>query len=567
MNRVKFFNFSVLSRGCSVLILFLCTTQIIFAQSSDIDSLDARNFDELRKIFYHYKNAGQNEIGKKVAFYTLKRARKEGNEKAITNSFIRLCRVSYDTLELALKYTDSSIYFATKYKQEDLLAEGHFYKGIVLFDLGKYGSSLDNYLEANKYYQDKNNEMHYVLNHNIALLKLKFGPKREALNIFKENLDYYNEQKKYGDLYLSTLYGLSIAYVSNNKKDSASIINKKGYEVAKLTEGFSHLYFTQAEGALQYINGNFITAKDSLLKSIPFLKSNKDYPNLAISYFYLGSIAENDIDKIKYFKRVDSIFQVKRYIIPAPRKAYEGLINYYKNKGDLKNQLHYTERLLVIDTVINKEYRNVSRTFQYEYDTPKLLADQELLISKLNSTNKDFKYGIYILLFILILVLGVLVSLYKKKKNNEKKFKKIISSLKRSTEKVEGNKLKEKRKKSSIDEKTLNQILEKLEQLEKDKVFLTPKLTLNLYAKKIDTNSKYLSRIINDHKSQTFNNYVNNLRITYIIEELYSNQVLRNYTINAIAKEAGFSSTETFTRAFAKKTGLNVSYFLKKLND
>ena len=306
-----------------ILILFLLFSLIAFPQNRElvnVDTLSTKSFDELRKFFYHYKNAGQTEVGKKIAFYTLKRARKEGNKKAITNSFIRLCRVSYDTPGLALKYTDSSIYFATKYEQEDLLAEGHFYKGMVLFDLGKYGNSLNNYLEANKYYQDKNSEMHYVLNHNIALLKLKFGPKREALNIFKENLKYYNEQKDYGDLYLSTLYGLSIAYVSNNEKDSASIINKKGYEIAKQVEGFSHLYFTQAEGALQYTNGNFIEARDSLLKSIPFLKSNKDYPNLAISYFYLGSIAKDDIVKIKYFKRVDSIFPVSYTHLTLPTK-------------------------------------------------------------------------------------------------------------------------------------------------------------------------------------------------------------------------------------------------------
>ncbi|WP_160129642.1 AraC family transcriptional regulator [Kordia antarctica] len=40
---------------------------------------------------------------------------------------------------------------------------------------------------------------------------------------------------------------------------------------------------------------------------------------------------------------------------------------------------------------------------------------------------------------------------------------------------------------------------------------------------------------------------------------------MRNYTISAIALEAGFSSTESFTRAFSKKTGLNVSYFLQNI--
>ncbi|MBC8755257.1 helix-turn-helix domain-containing protein [Kordia sp. YSTF-M3] len=554
-------------RVCYVIIICFSFSSRLHAQTILKDTLDEKSFDELKKIFYHNKNLGKTKAGKRVALYTLSKARAEGNKKAIVNSFIRLCRVSYDNPELALKYTDSSILYATEYKLEKLLAEGHFYRGIVLFNSGKYGYSLKSYLEANKYYHDKNNETSYVLNHNIALLKLKIGSSREALSIFKKNLKYFERQENFGDLYLNTLYGLSIAYISNNKKDSASIINKRGYKLAKKTKGFSHLYFTQAEGALQYTKGNFIIAKDSLLKSVPFLKASKDYPNLAISYFYLGSISKVEETKIEYYKKVDSIFKFKKYIIPQPRKAYEGLINYYKSKGDLKNQLYYTDRLLVVDTVINKEYRNVSRTFHYEYDTPRLVASKEVLISELNKKNKDFKYGIYILLVILILVLIILISLYRRKKINEQKFKEIISSLKTKSVNQEVNKDKEKKRVFPIDNKTLNQILDGLDEFEKNKTFLTPKLTLNLFAKKLETNTKYLSIVINDYKSQTFKNYVNNLRIVYIVEELYNNNILRNYTINAIAIEAGFSSTESFTRAFFKKTGLNVSYFLKKIND
>ncbi|WP_298517168.1 AraC family transcriptional regulator [uncultured Kordia sp.] len=550
---------------CSIIILYCSFSLLGYAQTSLKDTLEGKNFEELKKIFYHNKNLGKTETGKEVALYTLSKARSLKNKKAIANSFIRLCRVSYYDLELALKYTDSCILYAMEYKLEKQLASGQFYRGLVLFKLGRYGASLKSYLKANKYYHDKGTETSYVLSHNIALLKLKIGSPRQALSIFKKNLKYYDEQGNFGDLYLNTLYGLSIAYIANNKKDSASIVNKKGYKLAKKIKSFSHLYFTQAEGALQYRKGNFIEAKDSLLKSIPFLKSNKDYSNLAITYYYLGSISKVEETKVKYYKKVDSIFKFKKYIIPQPRKAYEGLINYYKKKGDIKNQLYYMDRLLVVDTIINREYRNVSRTFHYEYDTPRLIANKEILISELNKKNKDFKYGIYILVAALILVLVLLTSIYRRKKSNEKKFREIISSLKEKSLNQDLNKTKGKKRVIPIDNKTLNHILNGLDEFEKNKTFLTPKLTLSSFAKKLETNTKYLSIVINDYKSQTFKNYINNLRIEYIVDELYNNHILRNYTINAIAIEAGFSSTESFTRAFSKKTGLNVSYFLKKI--
>jgi len=84
-------------------------------------------------------------------------------------------------------------------------------------------------------------------------------------------------------------------------------------------------------------------------------------------------------------------------------------------------------------------------------------------------------------------------------------------------------------------------------------------------AKILNTNSKYLSKVINKFKSKTFNNYINELRIEYFMQEFQSNSQFKNYTIKAIAEEVGFTNTETFTKAFFKKNGLTVSYFMKKL--
>ncbi|WP_420573044.1 helix-turn-helix domain-containing protein [Kordia sp.] len=535
------------------------------AQNNIEDSLATKTFDELRKTFYYYKKSGQEDTGRKVALYTLKKARKEKNTRAIANSYIRLCKVSFNTPEIALKYTDSCIYYATNYKIKDLTAEGQFYRGLVLFDLGRYSESLDTYLKIYKFYENRNDNMFFNLRYNIALLKLKVRSYTEAIEILKENLEYENERENYGKTYLNTLYALSIAYTSKDMLDSAYVLNKEGYKKAlKLNDG-SHLDFTYSQGALHYTAEDYQSANDSLLKAIPYLKLTKDYPNLAIAYFYLGSISNDNTTKIRYYKKVDSIFRFKKYIIPAPRKAYEYLINYYKSKEDFKSQLHYTERLLVVDTVINREYRNVTYTFQHEYDTPRLVKEKEFLISELNRENEGFKYGVFILLLILLFVVSLLVLLYRKKKINEEKFHDIISSLKVKSEVTKTTLIEDNKRKLSIDEETLNQILDRLKKFEETKSFLTPKLTLNSFAKDIGTNSKYLSVVINSYKFQTFKNYVNNLRIEYIIEKLYNDKILRNYTIQAIAKEAGFSSTESFTRAFSKKTGLNVSYFLKKI--
>ncbi|WP_416370339.1 helix-turn-helix domain-containing protein [Tenacibaculum ovolyticum] len=81
----------------------------------------------------------------------------------------------------------------------------------------------------------------------------------------------------------------------------------------------------------------------------------------------------------------------------------------------------------------------------------------------------------------------------------------------------------------------------------------------------MNTNTNYLSKVINQHKNTTFSNYINRLRIDYIVEKLKTDSLLRKYTIKTIANEAGFKNTESFSKAFYKFTEIKPSYFIKEL--
>ena len=60
--------------------------------------------------------------------------------------------------------------------------------------------------------------------------------------------------------------------------------------------------------------------------------------------------------------------------------------------------------------------------------------------------------------------------------------------------------------------------------------------------------------------------YINDLKVEYIIKKLKSNPKFRLYTNKALAEEAHFSTTQHFTRAFMKNTGISPTYFVKQLN-
>nr|WP_246625384.1 helix-turn-helix domain-containing protein [Edaphocola aurantiacus] len=90
-------------------------------------------------------------------------------------------------------------------------------------------------------------------------------------------------------------------------------------------------------------------------------------------------------------------------------------------------------------------------------------------------------------------------------------------------------------------------------------------MSLSYLATHINTNTKYLSRVINQHKQKDFNGYINELRVNYIIVQLNSDPVWRKYKISTLADEAGFSSHSKFATVFKSITGLSPSLFIQYL--
>lgn len=107
------------------------------------------------------------------------------------------------------------------------------------------------------------------------------------------------------------------------------------------------------------------------------------------------------------------------------------------------------------------------------------------------------------------------------------------------------------------------EILEKLKILEKKLYYLKPDFTQQYAARKIKTNTSYLSIIVNKHYNKTFSGYLNELRINYVIKEMISNSVYRKYSTQAIAESAGFKNAVSFTKSFNKRTGVTPVQFIK----
>lgn len=122
-------------------------------------------------------------------------------------------------------------------------------------------------------------------------------------------------------------------------------------------------------------------------------------------------------------------------------------------------------------------------------------------------------------------------------------------------------------KKNIIPKETEQLILNKLKRFENSKRFNSKDISLSVLAGQFDTNTKYLSEIINSNYNMNFNTYINKLRINYIVEKLKTDPNFMNYKISYLAENCGFSSHSSFATIFKSITGISPVKFIELLNN
>lgn len=119
-------------------------------------------------------------------------------------------------------------------------------------------------------------------------------------------------------------------------------------------------------------------------------------------------------------------------------------------------------------------------------------------------------------------------------------------------------------KSNVISDKAEEEVLKKLQDFEQSELFLDKNLRIVKMAKLLDTNTRYLSSVINSEKNKTFNAYINSLRIRYILDKLRTDDQFLTYKISYLAEVSGFVSQSSFTTAFKEETGKTPSAYIKE---
>ena len=554
------------------LLIFLCITNISIAQKDQQyyvpDSLKNKTYKELYKALN--LNSSDSLKSSIYAWSFLNKAKNEKDTIKIAAGFTQVASILIYDFNEAIKYSDSIILLTRHLKNDTYPGFGYMTKGMCLTSLGYYDEALQNYLIAYDYASKNNNQKQlFYIKNNIAQLKYFWGNYHESIETYKNQLVFLEnitEFKPYEkkELLSNVYFHLSNIYISKKSLDSAQIYIDLGIvNSLKNNLKYSYYNFVSFAGIASYYKKNYQAALDSLDKALPY--DNLSVNGLFNQYYYRGLIS-NELNKkteaFDYFKKADSIYETSQDMVPEVRDIKEYFVNYYKETNDIENQLKYIDHLLHVDSIINKNSIHLNETIVKKYDTPQLLAEKEKIIKSLNKQNQLSNFYIYFLSALLLLASLSVFFLFKKKQQYKNSFKKLVSVR----ESKENNTIKDKPKNlTGIPKETIESILNELTKFEEKSEFIDNNVTLNSLSKTINTNSNYLSKVINFYKQKNFSNYLADLRIDYCVERLKTDSIFRKYSIKAIATEIGFNNTESFSKAFYKKTGIYPSYFIKEL--
>ena len=289
-----------------------------------------------------------------------------------------------------------------------------------------------------------------------------------------------------------------------------------------------------------------------------------------------GVMGKLFLGKKDYKKAISALENgINAYDVPDDEEGfmddlYFDLATAYKEDGDIETagyylgkHIHTQEEFGIIKDSINSGFRQQEiDQFKEELDT---LEEEK---------NTQKSYLNYLLLTGSIIILTLfffLLKFYRNKKTDEVKFEALLTRINAAKEPSQiidtKDEVLEEKTASDVSPEVTKQILDGLKKLEDKEYFLKQDCNSYNVAKRINTNTSYLSKVINSHYGKNFNTYINDLRISYAIVRLKNDVFFRSFSIQAIAEEVGYKSADSFTKYFKKDTGLNPSFYIKNIKN
>jgi|GEM_PF-627564 len=317
--------------------------------------------------------------------------------------------------------------------------------------------------------------------------------------------------------------------------------------------------------------------KKNYAKAIIYYNSYFNHPVVRENAFtyqsYCIGLAEANLklkktnQAFEYLKKMDSAYNAKSGTEQFHIAVLSAYMDAYQQKGDDGKALHFAKMYL---NEIKKS--ELSKVRALEEMNLLNVRESNAKAQQIIDSKNNWLLSLFIVFMVLTVIIFTVIRVYNfKLKNKLAENKSGIKSFEKPIDRVNSYVHEESNQKLLVKSKYLtdingfNEIQKKLLKLEHKNEFLNPEFKLSYLAKKLGTNTTYLSAFFNDFLQKGFSQYLQEKRIEYLLNLLNQENVYRKYTVQAISEHIGYKSASAFTKIFKKHTGISFSLYLEKL--
>ncbi len=430
----------------------------------------------------------------------------------------------------------------------------------------QYPEALELYIKAMAMAEKENNKKNYIAcTGYIGNVYDTFGDNNSSLYYYTKG---YNAAHKIGNNLLLSSFICNLIFCHTRMNDAAMARKYlKEYENLKVTADLvKHDYYAI------YCRARVLNTEQRHEEAIKehrramqyAIKNNMDSLYVLFQMSEIGNIYVRCGRNREALALGDSCVAMARKI-----KSGELLVNAYKMLADTYAQTnnydsaqHYRNLYFSLnDSVYNIKKFYKARYTLSEYENRVHMNQVELL-------NERIKWQIYIITGVaLFLILVSILTLIIVRKNRRLVLAQrlLIEKTKAMEESEKQNReiLKQEIKTQATisddnERKLLNRINEAIDNTD---VISNPDMNLQTLAEIVESNTTYVSHVINANYNKNFKTLLNERRIREACHKLADRDHYANYTMQVIYQEVGYKNAASFIRAFKKVYGMTPSEY------
>lgn len=327
----------------------------------------------------------------------------------------------------------------------------------------------------------------------------------------------------------------------------------------------------QRRGVVYQKMGKSKDAIQNLITAYDMQDKMKNTRGSATSLYHLANVYQglDKLDSANYYYDRGLLIANQHDFIDIIRDIYKGKSETLNKQGKYQESIRLlSDHYIIKDSLSNNDVSRKLADIESKYEIEK--KDQEIIHNE-NIISSQMKALIWLfgLLVITVSVLIIAIIQYREKNKASKVLVKtnleltkrhLISTDQKQKEAVQPVEIK-KYNNSGLDDPQKEKLLaDILTLMEEKKPYLNSDLTLATLAEDLNVYPRYVSQIINEKFHKNFLNFINEYRVKEARILLISKE-FENYSIEGIAKTAGFNSKSSFHTFFKKITGITPSFF------